>query len=68
MKYLIFNTQQTAEQRNHNEAINRGCNGVTQYWWGMINHPTQSQWAIAVGNDNLQNGEVGQELSSDWFS
>ena len=34
MKYLKFNTKEEREEFNRNEAIKRGCGGVTLFWFG----------------------------------
>ena len=35
MKYLLFNTEQEALNRNSQEAQGRGCGSTTLYWWYM---------------------------------
>ena len=60
MKYLIFETQVAAEQRDHEEAVRRGCAGVTQYWWGISE--LESGFGLAVGEDPLQDGEEASEI------
>ncbi len=32
MKILII---ENPSERSHEEAMKRGCNGVTQYWWSF---------------------------------
>ena len=37
MRYLPFDTEQAAQERNMIEAIRRGCDMVTtRYWWPMV--------------------------------
>ena len=59
MKYLIFENQEAANQRNNEEAIRRGCHGVTQYWWSMTE--VDGQYKLSIGEDILQEGEEAIE-------
>jgi hypothetical protein len=61
MKYLIFSTKELAEQRDHEEAVRRGCEGTTQYWWGVAE--LTSGFGLAVGEDPLQAGEEAVEAT-----
>ena len=37
MRYLVFDTEQAAKDRNMVEARRRGCDMVTtRYWWPMV--------------------------------
>ena len=60
MKYLIFETKEAAEQRDHEEAVRRGCTGTTQYWWGVTE--LESGFGLAVGEDQLQDDEEASEI------
>ena len=59
MKYYITSPEM-ASGISHIKAIQNGCTGVTQFWWEVINHPTENLSAI-VFNDSeceLEDGET----------
>jgi hypothetical protein len=56
MNALLFQTQADAEIRNHEEAVSRGCTGVTHYWWPMTEY--EGQWALLVNGDPVRETEV----------
>jgi hypothetical protein len=45
MKYYIT-TPEIAQGISAIEAQKRGCQGVTAFWWSIINHPTNGQSAL----------------------
>lgn len=51
MLYLIFPTEQEAQDRSHEIAVAQGCSGVTQYWFGWIVHPTTLEGALQIPED-----------------
>ena len=51
MLYLIFPTEQDAQDRSHEIAVEQGCSGVTQYWFGWIVHPTTLEGALQIPED-----------------
>lgn len=51
MLYLIFPTEQDAQDRSHEIAVAQGCSGVTQYWFGWIVHPTNGEAALQIPED-----------------
>jgi len=51
MLYLIFPTEQDAQDRSHEIAVAQGCSGVTQYWFGWIVHPTTLEGALQIPED-----------------
>ncbi len=61
MKFLKFTTRQEAEQRDYDEAHARGCEGVTEYWWGVVE--LTEGFGLPVGDDALQPGEVAIEAT-----
>ena len=67
MNVLIYNTEDEAKTRNHEEAVRRGCvTPKTLYWWSM-REGENTQWALLVGGDPLQSGEEATEVDEDWF-
>ena len=51
-QYLIL-SRRDATALSHKEAVRRGSGGpdqVTQFWWGIIEHPTDGRVALRVGD------------------
>lgn len=47
MYYRLFDSEEEAKEYSHQEALNRGCDGVyTKYWWGWIVHPETGEAAL----------------------
>lgn len=61
MQYLIFPTEQEAQDRSHQIAEEQGCSGVTQYWFGWINHPS-GESALQVDQPELLTEEEVAQL------
>ena len=51
--YKIFNTVEQAMQESREEALRRGVNGVTTYWWSWIVHEDGRAALVGVGEDTL---------------
>jgi hypothetical protein len=78
-RYLIFPTMDAALARSNAQALAKGCDGVTtKYWWGQIEHPTNGQAALVIGDapygtDGLTDAEVSVLKTQDqlnaagWF-
>ena len=49
MKYLIFETEMSAQTRSAQEAVNRGSDDtdVTQYWW-VWRETVEGEWALCI--------------------
>ncbi len=49
---IEFNTEEEANTRSHNEAVDRGCppSDVTQYWWN-VSESTVGTWCCWIGDD-----------------
>lgn len=69
MLYLIFPTEQDAQDRSHEIAVAQGCSGVTQYWFGWIVHPTTLEGALQIPEDqqSLLTEEEIAELKDQTF-
>ena len=65
MQYLIFPTEQEAQDRSHQIAEEQGCSGVTQYWFGWINKDPQS--ALQVDQPELLTEEEVAELKDEQY-
>ena len=63
MLYLIFPTEQDAQDRSHEIAVAQGCSGVTQYWFGWIVHPTNGEAALQIPEDQ-ENLLTEEEIAS----
>jgi hypothetical protein len=46
MYYKIYATEQEAKQVSKQEGINRGCTGITKYWWSWQVHPETGECAL----------------------
>lgn len=77
MYYRLFDSEEEAKEYSHQEALNRGCDGVhTKYWWGWIVHPETGEAALRateppiIGYEEvmLENGEYTAvaQLDPDW--
>jgi hypothetical protein len=44
---ITYETQEEAEEANHEEAIARGCAGVTKFWWPMLENE-DGTWSLVV--------------------
>lgn len=55
MKILPM-TYEQGQERSRAEALSRGCNGVTKYWWSVCNQ------GIMISDD--YSGLTEQEISS----
>lgn len=75
MEYLIFPTEQDAQDRSHEIAVAQGCSGVTQYWFGWIVHPTNGEAALQITDESILTEEEIAELkdydymlTNGWFA
>ena len=66
MRIIVFNSLKDAVERNHEEAVKRGCDGVTQYWWPLRIHPTRTEYALCVGEDEVNSNEIVYIMGNDW--
>lgn len=57
---LVFTTIEEAQARNQQEAFNRGCTGVTAYWWNMIE--LGGLFYLDIQSDEALEGETVVEL------
>jgi hypothetical protein len=64
MRYLPFDTEQAAQERNVIEAIRRGCDMVTtREWWPMVEYG--DGWALDVGDgDGLSEEELARTVET----
>jgi len=46
MVYKIYATEEEAKEASHQEALDRGCSGTTQYWWSWQVHPETGECAL----------------------
>jgi hypothetical protein len=57
MKYLIFDTEDKANTRNQQIAIEQGAGDnqgdITQYWFAMIKHQENDLWCLCIPEDDL---------------
>ena len=66
MNYLIYPTKEQAEIRNNQEAIARGCQSPTIYWWSM-RETNNGSWALLVGNEEIDEPEFSTE-EPEWLN
>jgi len=52
MKYHIAK-KQNALDKNHQEALNRGCGLTTQYWWSMIYSNDNTEIALRIPEEDV---------------
>jgi hypothetical protein len=52
---ITYETQEEAEEANHEEAIARGCAGVTQFWWPMLEN-ADGTWSLIVDDPAPEEG------------
>lgn len=60
----LFDTELQAIKFSNDEAIRRGCSGVTSYWWD-VRQTTDEKFAVLVGNDLNDIDENGDIVLGD---
>ena len=64
MYYKIFDTVDEAKAFSHQEALDRGCTGTTQYWYGWIVH---EDGRAALRSQEQVDETWVSELDESWF-
>ena len=66
--YKIFPTEKEANEANHQKVLDMGYEGAIQYWWLMIKHPTDGQYALVVAEGDFEGLSSHKELRDNgWF-
>jgi hypothetical protein len=64
MRYLPFDTEQAAQERNMIEAIRRGCDMVTsRYWWPTVDG-TEGKVLNVGDGDGLSEEELARTVAN----
>jgi hypothetical protein len=60
MKGIIFTTKEELDLANHNEAIKRGCEGTTLFWFSTA-ELTDGTFALITDENIIVTDEEGNE-------
>jgi len=65
-RYLVFPDLSAAKDRSSQQAVAKGCDGTTEYWWAAVSHPTSGQAALVIddGGDYGPSGLAPAEISA----
>ena len=64
MYYKIYASESGAKRASRKEAVERGCTGTTQYWYGWIVH---KDGRAALRSQEQVDSTWVSELDESWF-
>jgi hypothetical protein len=50
-KYFISTSEETLKGISAIKATQMGCSGVTSFWWGVIAHPSNGEYALVIPDE-----------------